>query len=302
MKMERLIAMVMLLLERPSLKAAELAERFEVSPRTIYRDVESLTLAGLPIVTSRGPEGGIALMDTYKVGKKLFTPDEIAKLTASLKSYEQLTKNSQIKNTLVKLASLVTTETLAPIQFDLEMSQGNQSLQPLIDLFERAIRDQQLIRFEYRDRQGAMSQRHVESYRLAFKENSWYLQAYCLARQSFRIFKLARMSEVIPLNVRFSSRPFVAHDMSDMSWMTTNLIVAKLKISPQLKEKIVERFGAGQIKGRQGEDYLVDYPIADNEFGYDKLLAFGTKCEVLAPEKLRQHFKAYLGGLLARYQ
>ncbi|MEI5907293.1 HTH domain-containing protein [Bacillus spongiae] len=146
MKIERLIALIMLLLEREVVPTSELTEKLEVSRRTIFRDIDTLNMAGLPIVTTRGSKGGVSLMKTYKVDNKLFTPKDVHSLITSLKSYYQLLENKDIANMLTKLESMTEGNELLKqndhkefFSVDLELNQGNRSLKSLLKVIEKAM-------------------------------------------------------------------------------------------------------------------------------------------------------------------
>ena len=309
MKMERLIAIIMLLMERETVPTSELAERLEVSRRTIFRDIDSLSMAGLPVVVTRGPAGGVSLMKSYKVDKKLFTPKDIQSLITSLRSYHQLLENKEIASTLTKLQSLTEgNESLRQphhyeyVSVDLEPNPGNRSLRKLLGMIETALNDRRYLLFHYTDKNGKDTFRKAEPYQVVFKESSWYLQAFCVDRNDYRVFKLARMNEVQLSEESFSPRNFVPLPMDGSDWMTEERVPVLIRIDKSIKDKVVERFGAEHIVARDGDGYLAKYPIADNEEGYQVLLRFGAKCQIIEPAAVRQKFVHYLSKILALYK
>lgn len=308
MKIERLIAIIMLLLERDVVPTSELAERLEVSRRTIFRDIEALNIAGMPIMITRGPSGGISLMKSYKVDKKLFTPRDVQSLITSLQSYNQLLENKEIANTLTKLQSMTQENDLLKqsvnrqnISVDLELSQGNRSLRTLLKVIETALNDKRYLLFHYMDKSGDGTSRKVEPYKVVFKESSWYLQAFSVERDDYRIFKLARMSEARLSEETFIPRNFVPLPMDGLNWMTEEMVTVMIRIDKSLKDKVVERFGEEYIVACNGNSYIAKYPIADNEEGYNILLKFGIKCEILEPLYVRWKFKEYLIKIMEKY-
>jgi predicted DNA-binding transcriptional regulator YafY len=309
MKMERLIAIIMLLMERETVSTGELAERLEVSRRTIFRDIDTLSMAGLPVVVTRGPAGGVSLMKSYKVDKKLFTPKDIQSLIASLRSYHQLLENKEIANTLTKLQSLTegSDSTKQPFRYeyvsvDLEPNPGNRSLRSLLKVIETAMTDRRFLLFHYTDKSGKETFRKAEPYQVVYKESSWYLQAFCVDRSDYRIFKLARMNEVRLSEETFTPRHFVPLPMDGSDWMTEERVPVMIRIDKSIKDKVIERFGAEHIIARDGDGYIAKYPIADNEEGYNVLLKFGAKCEIVEPVAVRQNFINYLNKILAIYE
>jgi len=302
MKMERLIAIIMLLMERETVSTRELAERLEVSRRTIFRDIDTLGMAGVPVVVTRGANGGVGLMKSYKVDKKLFTPKDVRSLIASLRSYHQLLADQEIAGTLTKLQSLEEPSRYAHVSVDLEPNPGNRSLRSLLKRIETAINDRRYLLFQYTDKNGKETSRQAEPYQLVFKESSWYLQAFCVERHDYRIFKLARMNEVRLSEERFAPRNFAPLPMDGSDWMTDERVPVIIRIDKSVKDKVIERFGEEHIIARDGDGYIAKYPIADNEEGYNVLLRFGAKCEILEPVTVRQNFINYLNHILAKYK
>lgn len=309
MKIERLIAIIMLLLEREKISTSELSKRLEVSRRTIFRDIDALNMAGMPIMVTRGATGGVSLMKSYKVDKKLFTPRDVQSLMTSLQSYNQLLENKEITNTLAKLQSMTVKDDLLKqnihhqkFSIDFELNEGNRSLRSLLKIIETAMNEKLYLLFNYIDKNGKETTRKVEPYKVVFKESIWYLQAFSVERNDYRIFKLARMSEMRLAEETFTPRDFVSLPMDGSDWMTKDVVQAIIKIDRSLKDKVIERFGEENIIGIEGNKYIAKYPIADNEEGYNILLKFGRKCELIGPLSVRQNFKKYLKEVMEIYK
>lgn len=309
MKIERLIAIIMLLLERDVVPTSELAEKLEVSRRTIFRDIDTLNIAGMPIMVTRGSTGGVSLMKSYKVDKKLFTPKDVQSLITSLQSYNQLLENKEIANTLTKLQSMTEENDLLKqninyqnFSIDLEPNQGNRSLRILLKVIETAMNNKRYLLFNYTDKSGDGTSRKVEPYKVVFKESSWYLQAFSIERNDYRIFKLARMSDVQLSEETFTPRDFVPLPMDGSSWMAKDIVTVIIRIDKSLKDKVIERFGEEYIIAHNENNYIAKYPIVDNEDGYNVLLKFGGKCEIIEPLSVRQNFKKYLMKIMERYE
>lgn len=301
MKIERLLAIIMLLLERETISTSELAEKLEVSRRTIFRDIDALCIAGMPIMVTRGAHGGVSLMKSYKVDKKLFTPKDVQGLITSLQSYYQLLESKEIATILTKLYSMSEESHLLDpsvnrqkFSVDLEPNEGNRSLRKLLKMIEIAINKNRYLLFNYIDKNGEMSARKVEPYKVVFKESKWYLQAFSIERNDYRIFKLARMSNACLTEDMFSPRDFIPLPMDGSSWKMQELVPVIIKIDRSIKDKVIERFGEENIIAQQEHSYLVKYPVAENDEGYNILLAFGNKCEIIEPIRIREGFKKYL--------
>ncbi|GIO42334.1 helix-turn-helix transcriptional regulator [Paenibacillus apis] len=306
MKIDRLIAMIMILLENEVISAGALAKKLEVSSRTIYRDIDTLTMAGLPIFTTQGVAGGVGLMKSYKIDKKLFTPKDIQTLLTSLRSYRQLYNHKEIVHVLEKLSNIgqegVKSEKGSSFTVDLSLNQGNRSLRSLLSSVEIAINEERYIKFDYINKDGNVTSRKIEPYQVVFKESSWYLQAFCTLKEDYRIFKLARMGNLYVLPETFVPRDFSPLAMDGSGWMSDERVPVKIRIALSLKDKVIERYGEENIISVEGDSCLAIFPIVNNEYGYDILLRFGDKCEIIEPSDVREAFQNYVRKILAIYK
>lgn len=305
MKIDRLIAMIMILLQNEIINAGALAKKLEVSTRTIYRDIDTLTMAGLPIFTIQGVAGGVGLMKSYKIDKKLFTPKDIQALRTSLKSYRQLYNHKEIVHALEKLSHIeqegVRSEKESRFAIDLSLNQGNQSLRSLLSSVETGINEERYLAFDYIDKEGNMTSRRIEPYQVVFKESSWYLQAFCTWKEDYRIFKLARISNLHVLPETFAPRDFSPLAMDGSAWMSRERVPVTIRIALSIKDKVIERYGEENIIRVEGDSCLATFPIINNEAGYDVLLRFGNKCEIIEPPDVRKAFQRYIRKILAKY-
>lgn len=162
--------------------------------------------------------------------------------------------------------------------------------------------DKRYLLFEYTDKSGDGTSRKVEPYKVVFKESSWYLQAFSIERNDYRIFKLARMSDVQLSEETFTPRDFLPLPMDGSNWMTKDMVTVIIRIDKSLKDKVIERFGEEYIIARNENNYIAKYPIVDDEEGYNVLLKFGRKCEIIEPLSVRQNFKEYLMKIMERYE
>lgn len=294
MKIDRLISIIIVLLENKKISAAKLAEMFEVTPRTIYRDIETISQAGIPIITYPGVNGGIGIMEEYKIDKKLFTTSDITTLLIGLGSISSTLSTEEIVNTLAKVKGLIPAEQIRDIELkssqitiDLTTWAENKNLQPNLEKIKGAMNERKLISFEYSDRSGNKSNRKVEPYRLVLKEMKWYLQGYCTSRQDFRIFKLSRISALKVMEDTFPPREFHPESLGGSEWIEKRVIIIKLLVDESLREKVVEYCGEENIEACGDNQLIVHFPFTEDEFGYSLLLSFGHKCECLEPTRVR---------------
>ncbi|MDG0810560.1 WYL domain-containing protein [Cohnella rhizosphaerae] len=185
---------------------------------------------------------------------------------------------------------------------DLSLNQGNESLRGLLGLIETAMNASRYLAFQYADRAGRLSARQVEPYQVVFKESSWYLQGYCVERADYRIFKLARMSGLRVLEGQFATRDFKPLPMDGGEWMSREEVAVKIRVHRSVVDRVIERFGESHVLEMGEETCLAAYPIVNDSFGYDKLLAFGDKCEVLEPPEVRLGFREYVRRIMDKYR
>ncbi len=214
MKIDRIIGILSILLQQEKVTAPILARKFEVSRRTINRDIKDICKAGIPIVTTQGQNGGIAIMEGYQIDRTLLTSSEMRSILAGLKSLDSVCGTSQYKQLMDKL-SIENAASLASdshIQIDLS-SWYKTSLIPKIELIQAAIENTQIISFLYYSAKG-VSRRMIEPYRLVFQWSSWYVWGYCTQRDDYRLFKLSRLQSLSGTHEKFVKRDHPDVDLS----------------------------------------------------------------------------------------
>jgi predicted DNA-binding transcriptional regulator YafY len=308
MKIDRLISIIMVLLERKKISATKLAEMFEVTPRTIYRDIETISLAGIPVITYPGINGGIGIIDEYKIDKKLFTTSDITTLLMGLASIPSELSSKEIVNTLAKVKGLIPAEQISDIELksnqitiDLTPWAGNKNLLPNLEEIKRALNEKKLISFNYSDQNGKKSIRKVEPYQLVLKGTNWYMQAYCTSRQDFRIFRLGRVSELEIMEETFILREFHPEALNIADWEEKKMIRIKLLIDKSLREKMLDICGDENVEFYRNNQFIAHFPFIEGDFGYNFLLSFGDKCECLGPENVRKEVIRRIKVLSAVY-
>jgi len=310
MKTERLLAIIMILLEKKQVSASKLAEMLEVSVRTIYRDINSLSEAGIPVTSFPGVNGGIQIMDNYKIDKQFFTSSDITSLLIALESLSNNVSPIQTSQTFEKLKTLVPSQFLDEIEFktnqiviDLTPWTSNHTLQPFLEVVKAGMDQQRVLSFDYEDNQGRKTQRTVEPYRLVLKEISWYLQAYCLEKADFRTFKISRMSELTLTASHFDPREFKAKPLGKEPFYGKEFTMITLKVTHKIKEQLCDKFGQLHFSHTDDpEKVIIDFPFMEDDFGYNLLLGFGCQCECIQPKHVRTELKRRLTDMLAIYQ
>ena len=309
MKIDRLIAIIMILLGREKISANNLAEMFEVSPRTIYRDLDTINQAGIPILSTSGPGGGVEILKTYKIEKRLFSTSDIITLLMGLGSIQCNIPSSEVIETLAKVKGMIPLEKQK--EFDFRANQikidvtpwlysGN--LSDTIELIKIALEQHQLLRFDYSDIKNQKSNREMEPYRLLLKGEDWYIQGYCLIRKDFRTFKLMRMKNLCVLEQTFEIRDFPFEKMDSAQFNDKNLVPAKLRIHETIRDTIVSRFGEDCLTPDGTEYYIADVHLPVDGLACCYIMSLGDKCICLEPEILRDKMREISEKIYGFYQ
>ena len=300
MKMDRLIGILSLLLQRDKVTAPELAAHFEVSRRTIQRDIESLCRAGIPIATTQGVGGGISILEGYRVDRTVLTAPEMQAILAGLRSLDSVSGTRRYAQLMEKLSA--GTGTLVPggshLLIDLS-SWYKTSLPPKIEYIQQAIEQHRTIRFTYFSPKGE-SERTVEPYYLVFHWSAWYVRGWCGLRQDFRLFKLNRMTG-LSTGDAFSPRPAPLPDLEPARVFPEKYRVTVL-FDPSCRWRLVEEYDADRLTvepdGRLR--FSGGFPDAESVLGW--VLTFGDKAELLEPQELRAQLQDTLRRTLTQYE
>ena len=287
MKIDRLIGILSLLLQRESVTAPELAERFEVSRRTINRDVEALCQAGIPIVTRQGAGGGIAIMEGYRMDRTVLSTADMQAILAGLQSLDSVSGSRRYAQLMEKLSAGNPDVIRAGQAFLIDLSSWyKDSLPPKIQLIHGAIEAGLIIGFDYLS-PGGETRREIEPYYLVFHWSNWYVWGWCRSREDFRLFKLNRMDGLHLTGAGFEKRQAPLPDLSTRHIFPGGIRVKAL-FTPDCAWRLAEEFGrdcyAPQADGR----LLFQADYTDREGLLSWLLTFGEKAELLEPGEIRR--------------
>lgn len=298
MEQSRLFKIVYHLLEKGKSTAPELAEKFEVSIRTIYRDLDAISAAGIPIYTTQGKGGGIFIMQNFVLNKSILSEQEKEQILMALQGIS-ITEHNQTDELLMKLGGLFQSKVTNWIEVDFSEWYKNTPNYDVFNLIKNAIFNQYIITFSYFAREGNYSNRTVEPIKLIFKNKDWYLYGFCLLRNDFRFFKLTRIKELKILSDTFK------HEVKNIPEIETvikhnNFIPAKLRFSPKAAFRVYDEFTDNISKDNQGNLY-VNIDLPDNETLFSYILSFGDNVEILEPDYLRESMKEKLTLMLEKY-
>ena len=298
MEQSRLFKIVYHLLEKGKSTAPELAKKFEVSIRTIYRDLDTISAAGVPIYATQGRGGGIFIMSDFVLNKSLLSEQEKEQILMALQGISA-TEHNQTDELLMKLSGLFQSKVTNWIEVDFSEWYKNTPNYDVFNLIKNAIFNQYTITFSYFAREGNYSNRTVEPIKLIFKNKDWYLYGFCLLRNDFRFFKLTRIKDL-----EISSDTF-RRAVENIPKVETviknkNFIHAKLKFSPKVAFRVYDEFTDNVSKDNQGNLY-VNIDLPDNETLFSYILSFGDNIEILEPDYLRHSMKEKLALMLEKY-
>ena len=287
MKIDRLIGILSVLLQKDKVTAPELAERFEVSRRTINRDIEDLCKAGIPIRTSQGTGGGISIMDGYRMDRTILTSKDMQMILAGLRSLDSVSGSSYYGQLMEKIQAGSSSFISGRDSILIDLSSWyRESLTPKIETIQDAIGDRHLVRFHYFSPSGD-SERTVEPYYLVFRWSSWYLWGWCRDRADFRLFKLNRMDSVQKTEEKFECREAPMPDLSNEKIFPGKIRVKALFEADQ-KWRLVEDFGPECFAESDDGRLLFTADYTDLESLVTWLMTFGDKAEVLEPHEARE--------------
>ena len=300
MKIDRLIGILSILLQKESTTAPELAEHFEVSRRTINRDIEALCQAGLPIQTTQGAGGGISIMDGYRMDRTILTSKDMQMIMAGLRSLDSVSGSSYYGQLMEKLQTGSSEMISGKDSMLIDLSSWYKTtLAPKIGTIQDAIENRHLLTFDYYAPSGE-SKRTIEPYFIVFQWNNWYVHGWCLLRKDFRLFKLNRMDKVMESQDGFECRNVPIPDFSSERVFPAHIHLKAL-FTPDVKWRLVEEFGPNcYTENEDGRLLLIeDYSDLDNLVTW--LFTFGDKVVVLEPEEVREKIREIAKAITANY-
>lgn len=298
MKVDRLVSIIMILMDKQRIGAKELAEMFEVSPRTIYRDIDSINMAGIPIRSTSGVGGGFEIMQNYKMDKKVFSTTDLSAILMGLSSISTMVQGDELVNALAKVKSFMPADHAKDIevkanQLHIDMSPwtGNRTIQPYLEMIQAALQENKLLSFEYADSHGNKTYRTAEPYQLILKGGHWYWQGYCHQREDYRLFKLTRMMNLHVLEETFTPRDYQKPQLEFEDILATMQLEIKLRVHRSVMDQVLEYCGYENFSPDGAEYYIARFPFIESDYNYNILLSFGNKCECLEPAHIRDEMK-----------
>ena len=304
MKIERLMYILVTLLSNRYLKAGDIAEKYQVSVRTIYRDIDTLSLAGIPIYSKKGTQGGFYIDEDYQLNSLLFSDMEKKIVYDLSQSLATSYHHPKIEELSQKMAYLVQKNpSSSPYFFDLSLWKTNQLI--LTDI-EKAIENKQVLSFDYTSYKGATTNRQVEPINLVCKSHVWYLFAFCQLRQEERLFRISRIRKVQLLEEQFKNQHSSMVDKSELDAFyeslseTVAMEAVSLVFNYSVKAKVYDTFLEEDITESEDKIYVTK-KLPKEPWTVEMLMGFGGEVKVLSPDTLKNDIIASAKNILSQY-
>lgn len=298
MQINRLFEIVYLLLDKEQMTAKELAEHFEVSTRTIYRDVEILSGSGIPIYMSKGKGGGISLLPEYVLNKTVITETERADILSSLKAVQAVSL-SEAGTVLDKLGSLFGNTDVDWIEVDFGLWGDGEKESDSFEILKQAILSKNIVEFQYTAAVSERKKRIVEPLKLVFKGSNWYLYAYCREREDYRFFKLKRMQDIVVTEEGFGRNAPKQVLQKESIYDKQPKVKVTLKLEKEAVFRAMDDFAEWEMQS--DGSMVVSGEYIPGDWLIDLILGYGVHCEVIEPQWVREQVRERLVKMLERY-
>jgi len=310
MKIDRLLSIIVILLNEDNVTAKELADRFEVSTRTIYRDIETINMSGIPILSNQGRYGGFSILENYKISHQLLTLDDMVSIVAALRNIGNFAQNNDVDLTIDKISGLVPKDKKEEfnyyfskmIIYDLPWGYRiNPKDKDKFQLLNEAIIEERLFNIEYRDSYGSVIQRNIEPMSLVLKGFNWYVFAYCHLREDYRFFRLSRIYKIKALDERFIRREMTYEDFKERSNSNYNMVELILKFSPEVSQRVADFFYEEDTIIDENGYKIVKVSYPEDEWVYSMILSYGEYVEVVEPLHIKNIIKKKARKIYEKY-
>ena len=289
MQINRLLEIVYILLNQKNTTAKQLAERFSVSGRTIYRDIDTLSLAGIPVYTEKGKGGGISLLPEFVLSKSILSDKEQNEILSALQGLTNMgTVDSD--HALQKLSAVFSKSVANWLEVD--FSDWSYSNAEIFYDMKTAILEHRIIEFEYNSAAGEMTHRRIEPVQLWFKSKNWYIKGFCLKRQNVRLFKLTRIR-----NFQITNDIFELRDLSDVQPesesenIQTQDVEVILEINKKMAHRVLDEWSERHALKLSDGSYKITITMPEDEWLYSTILSYGEYIKVVHPASLRDKIK-----------
>lgn len=288
----RLFRILYYLLDKGRATAPELAEKFEVSVRTIYRDVDAISSAGIPVYVTTGRNGGIQFLDNYVLDRSFFSDSEKLEILSALQSLSAV-QYPEVDTILKKIGAVFQTGLTHWIDVDFSRwGSIAESENRLFRQLKQAIFESREITFEYHNSAGDNGKRNVYPHQLVYKDKAWYLYAFCPLRDENRLFRLSRIKNLILTEIHFERKTDTDqyHSLFPTPEEIGSLIDLELEFTLDVGYRLFDTLDDTAITQHEN-GYTVKLTLPENNWLYDFLMSFGDRVTIIQPESVRQLLK-----------
>ena len=309
MKYEIMLKILFELMSKKCVKASYLADKFEVSVRSIHRYINCLEMAGIPIYTIRGNNGGFAIIDTFKFSSTFMTEKEFEQTINALCAITESVPNKELESVINKLKSVVRNE-----YSEYKIKSGNLIIdagpwgdavgyKTKLNVLQQCIENNTKLLIKYHDRNGEISDRVIEPHVIVFKQGLWYVFAYCNLRNDFRFFKTGRIEHATILSEKFTRRDISPSDLPLNFWQNGQIETEDiiLEIDKKCLSDVEEWLGIENIKGKNNK-FIAEVKLPYDNGLISKIMSYGNGIKVLAPEKLYNEIKKFALDIINEYK
>lgn len=307
MKIDRLLGIVIYLLNRDIVNANTLAEKFEVSSRTIQRDIETLNLAGIPITSIQGINGGYGIIDSFKLEKQIASSEDYLFIITALMGMCSAYSNKKLERTLEKLLNISKQgkDISSRIKLDFSVSRESGYINEYIKIIESAIDEEHIIEFEYTNALGEKNLRLAEPIGVVYKWYAWYMLGYCCNKKDYRLFKIVRMRNLQKTEEFYSIKHENIEKLLEQQEKRDNrkYINVKVLCKETIKVSIEEYFPKGDITELESGDFILQFTLPAGEIGWKGILfTYGDKIKIIEPEELKTEFMLKAKEIIDTYK
>ncbi len=296
MKIDRLLSIIVYLLNHELVSARKLAERFGVSTRTIIRDMETIDLAGIPVISVQGPDGGYGIAGSYKMDRQLMSGDDLCHIVTALQSLSDSMGDREMDGTLEKMKGLLPSresdlldQRSERISIDLSLLGGDPRQKETFRLIRDALDANRLLKISYTSNKLENTSRIVEPLTVAFKWRSWYLYGWCRQREDYRLFRLSRIKEAEILPERFRRREKSFGEFIEGYEKEQGIPVCEviLEFSKEIRALVEEYYSPEEYREGAEGSLITTVRMPEDGWLYGFILSYGPHVTVLEPEHIR---------------
>jgi predicted DNA-binding transcriptional regulator YafY len=307
MKIERLLGLVIYLLNRDIVNANTLAEKFDVSTRTIQRDIDTLNLVGIPIISIQGINGGYSIIDSFRLEKQITNSEDYQFIISVLKCMTSAYNNKKNDTTLEKLLSVSKQgKSIIPkLKLDFSVSREGSNIDEYLKIIESAMYKEQVIEFEYTSSHGDKTLLSVEPIAVIYKWHAWYMLGYCCTKKDYRLYKVIRIGRLKKTGKAFSIKHENIDGLIASQEKQDNRKYMNVKIlcKEEIRISIEEYFPNASITTKEDGEFILQFPALDNESAWKGMLfTYGDKIKIIEPEELKTELMSKAKEIIGVYK